>query len=144
MINNEIRTARVVKAGHSLSEAQVNASQMTIDWIMDERARELCGEWLRWFDLKRILGPQGKFAANWLNWRVQLRNAIPTAVKGLGRLKLGNYAAKWSCPWPQIVRVCIKYTLFMPCSKPGGASEPGWRSLTMTETWRPPSPSARI
>ena len=63
IINNEIRTARVVKPGHSLSEAQVNASQMTIDWIMDERARELCGEWLRWFDMKRVYGPQGKFAS---------------------------------------------------------------------------------
>lgn len=63
IINNEIRTARVVKPGHSLSEAQVNASQMTIDWIIDERARELCGEWLRWFDLKRVYSPQGKFAS---------------------------------------------------------------------------------
>lgn len=63
IINNEIRNARVVKPGHNLSEAQVNASQMTIDWIMDERARELCGEWLRWFDMKRVYGPQGKFAS---------------------------------------------------------------------------------
>lgn len=63
MINSEIRTARVVKAGHSLSEAQVNASQMTIDWIMDERARELCGEWLRWFDMKRVYAPKGNFAS---------------------------------------------------------------------------------
>ena len=63
IINQEIRTARVVKPGHSLSEAQVNASQMTIDWIMDERARELCGEWLRWFDIKRVYSPQGKFAS---------------------------------------------------------------------------------
>lgn len=63
IINQEIRTARVVKPGHSLSEAQVNASQMTIDWIMDERARELCGEWLRWFDVKRVYSPQGKFAS---------------------------------------------------------------------------------
>ena len=62
MINNEIRTARVVKPGHSLAEAQVNASDMTIDWIMDERARELCGEHLRWFDLKRVYGTRGTFA----------------------------------------------------------------------------------
>lgn len=62
IINQEIRNARVVKEGHSLSEAQVNASQMTIDWIMDERARELCGEWLRWFDMKRVYSPKGNFA----------------------------------------------------------------------------------
>lgn len=63
IINREIRNARVVRPGHSLAEAQVSASDMTIDWILEERARELCGEWLRWFDLKRILSPQGKFAA---------------------------------------------------------------------------------
>lgn len=62
IINKEIRNARVVKEGHSLSEAQVNASQMTIDWIIDERARELCGEWLRWFDIKRVYSPKGNFA----------------------------------------------------------------------------------
>ena len=53
IINSEIRNARVVKPGHALSEAQVNASDMTVEWILEERARELCGEWLRWFDLKR-------------------------------------------------------------------------------------------
>lgn len=62
IINNEIRNARVVKQGHSLSEAQVSAGDMTIEWIMEERARELCGEWLRWFDMKRIYGKQGNFA----------------------------------------------------------------------------------
>ena len=62
IINSEIRTARVVKPGHSLSEAQVKPADMTIDWIMEERARELCGEWLRWFDMKRVYGPQGSFA----------------------------------------------------------------------------------
>lgn len=62
IINNEIRTARVVKPGHSLSEAQVQPADMTIEWIMEERARELCGEWLRWFDMKRVYGPQGSFA----------------------------------------------------------------------------------
>lgn len=53
IINSEIRNARVVKPGHDLSEAQVTASDMTVEWILEERARELCGEWLRWFDLKR-------------------------------------------------------------------------------------------
>ena len=60
LVNKEIRNARVVRPGHNLSEAQVSASDMTIDWILEERARELCGEWLRWFDLKRILGPQDR------------------------------------------------------------------------------------
>lgn len=62
IINKEIRTARVVKPGHDVSEAQVKASDMTIDWIMEERARELCGEWVRWFDCKRVYAPKGVFA----------------------------------------------------------------------------------
>lgn len=63
IINDEIRTARIVKPGYDKNVAKVKASDMTIDWIMEERARELCGEWLRWFDLKRVYGPQGKFAS---------------------------------------------------------------------------------
>lgn len=62
IINKEIRNQRVVREGYKLSDAQVTAGDMTIDWIMEERARELCGEWLRWFDMKRIYGPQGTFA----------------------------------------------------------------------------------
>ena len=55
IIKDEIRNQRVVKAGHTLAEAQadVTADKMTVEWILEERARELCGEWLRWFDLKR-------------------------------------------------------------------------------------------
>lgn len=53
IINSEIRTQRVVAPGHTLAEAQVSANDMNIEWILEERARELCGEWLRWFDLKR-------------------------------------------------------------------------------------------
>lgn len=55
IIKDEIRNQRVVAPGHTLSEAQadVTADNMTIEWILEERARELCGEWLRWFDLKR-------------------------------------------------------------------------------------------
>ena len=55
IIKDEIRNQRIVKPGHTLAEAQadVTAANMTVEWILEERARELCGEWLRWFDLKR-------------------------------------------------------------------------------------------
>ncbi|MEP6674342.1 MAG: RagB/SusD family nutrient uptake outer membrane protein [Ferruginibacter sp.] len=42
---------------------QVTAGQVTIDFILDERARELCGEQLRWFDLKRTGKLQSRIAA---------------------------------------------------------------------------------
>ena len=38
--------------GH-VAEVQILPSQVTLDFILDERARELAGEQLRWFDLKR-------------------------------------------------------------------------------------------
>jgi len=48
---NEVRR-RAALPGHE-SEMEIAASELDIDMILDERAREFAGEQLRWFDLKR-------------------------------------------------------------------------------------------
>ncbi|WP_022822747.1 RagB/SusD family nutrient uptake outer membrane protein [Hymenobacter norwichensis] len=48
---NQVRT-RAALPGRTTA-MQVTASQMTLDFVLDERARELAGEQVRWLDLKR-------------------------------------------------------------------------------------------
>ncbi|QNL52247.1 RagB/SusD family nutrient uptake outer membrane protein [Olivibacter sp. SDN3] len=50
---NVIRTRAANSETNSLAEMQVSAADITLDFILDERAREFCGEYQRWFDLKR-------------------------------------------------------------------------------------------
>tara|TARA_R110002124_G_scaffold198852_1_gene365696 strand:- start:2735 stop:4363 length:1629 start_codon:yes stop_codon:yes gene_type:complete len=51
-INMNIVRTRAAKPGKQ-ADMQIAASQVTLDFILDERAREFAGEQLRWFDLKR-------------------------------------------------------------------------------------------
>lgn len=71
---NELRTARAISGQSNVlspaESAQVTAKDVSV--ILDERARELCGEQQRWFDLKRT----GK-----LIQRVTLYNG--TAAEGI-------------------------------------------------------------
>ena len=48
---NVIRT-RAAKPGQTAA-MQITPAQVTLDFILDERAREFAGEQMRWFDLKR-------------------------------------------------------------------------------------------
>ena len=61
---NVLRTRAAIKAPVDRTAAmQITPSQVTLDFILDERARELCGEYMRWFDLKRTGKLQSRIAA---------------------------------------------------------------------------------
>jgi len=63
---------------------QVTAGDITQQFILDERAREMCGEFQRWFDLKRILN--GNNGANWVSY-IKAKNPDIIAVQGYNMLR---------------------------------------------------------
>jgi len=82
---NVLRTRAAIKtpvnqtAAMQTSAAEVQAGG--INFILDERARELCGEHLRWYDLKRVLGGD-QFVS-----RIKLGNPDITDVQPFHRLR---------------------------------------------------------
>jgi hypothetical protein len=58
---NVLRTRAAAPAYKSDPRMMVSSSQMTLDFIMDERERELAGEFNRWYDLVR---PGAEFFVN--------------------------------------------------------------------------------
>ena len=67
---DQFNVLRARAGATAISAANINAM-----WILDERAREFCGEHLRWFDLKRILR-----ADEWANY-IKVNNPNITLIK---------------------------------------------------------------
>jgi hypothetical protein len=69
------------------TQMEVTSAQVTLNFILDERARELCGEFTRWYDLKRT---------NQLLTRVRntaYSPALVTRAAGTGFTAGGNYGS---------------------------------------------------
>ncbi|HUV01673.1 MAG TPA: RagB/SusD family nutrient uptake outer membrane protein, partial [Bacteroidales bacterium] len=85
---NDLRTARAITGQSNVlsasEEAQVTVKDINV--ILDERARELCGEQQRWFDLKRT----GK-----------LLERI-TTYNGSAKINIKNFHTLRPIPTPQI------------------------------------------
>jgi hypothetical protein len=79
---NVLRTRAAKKSPVDETMAmQISPSDVNIQFILDERAREFAGEQIRWFDLKRSLTPN-----EWVN-RIKTLNPDITAIQPYNRLR---------------------------------------------------------
>ena len=84
MINKLRQRPETIRKGYT-TEMTVTSNDINIDFILDERARELAGEYVRWTDLKRthtlvaMIGPDGKY---------KILRPIPQAAIDLNQAKV--------------------------------------------------------
>lgn len=79
---NVIRTRAAIKSPVDYTaQMQITPAQLTLDFILQERAREFAGEHLRWFDVKRL-----KNQAAWATF-IKTTNPDITAVADFHRLR---------------------------------------------------------
>lgn len=69
------------------AQMDITSAQVTLDFILDERARELCGEFTRWYDLKRT----GQLLTRVRN--TAYSPALVTRAPGTGFTAGGNYGS---------------------------------------------------
>jgi hypothetical protein len=116
IINDEakgIRTSRILKPGHNASEMKVSASDMTIEWFLEERARELCFEGKRWFDLMRY---NYRHTATQANLKTKLSDQNYTVVANSSEF-LELALRKYAVPTAMRAKIRDERYLYMPINQ---------------------------
>ncbi|MDR0541770.1 MAG: RagB/SusD family nutrient uptake outer membrane protein [Dysgonamonadaceae bacterium] len=86
---NVLRTRAAIKTPvDRTADMQVSANEINIDFILDERTRELCGEHIRWFDLKRTKQLENRLGAGKANPDITTFNPAKHYVRPVPQAEL--------------------------------------------------------